>query len=180
MDVWTLVARGLLMSPALPCPPQEDSRPCHSTASSAQSNSSEYFICFFFLLFFCKIWALIYGLAWHTVYIIQSLCTLTLPHDLRTKVHPCLSSWGTPALLTDVFPMGPPVIMYLNHSPGSHHFQKNWLFPIQKKVNSESKLVRQSFRIWASQPIATKLHIMAKFPGPSTKNLLIQNVAERR
>ena len=99
--------------------------------------------------------------------------SLTLILAVRTKgCLACLPEALQPLLQTDflwALLSFRNTLLYLNHRSGSSHSQKNRLFPMYEKVNSESKLVHQSFRIWASPPRATNWYIMAKFPGQPTK-----------
>ena len=85
--------------------------------------------------------------------------SLTLTLAVRTKgCLACLPEALQPLLQTDflwALLSFRNTFLYLNHRSGSSHSQKNRLFPMYEKVNSESKLVHQSFRIWASPPRAT-------------------------
>lgn len=101
--------RGLLTSRALPCPPPPIGRtPVLATAwppmhkAIAKSIFSGFSLFFFFSFSFflkCGHWSM--GLAWSTESIIPSPCSLTLTHDLRTKVCLPLSSWDPSAPHTD-------------------------------------------------------------------------------
>ena len=72
--------------------------------------------------------------------------TLTWLSDLDSwcknqRVPACLSEVLQPLLQTDflwALLSFRNTLLYLNHSSGSSHFQKNWLFPMYEKVNSES------------------------------------------
>lgn len=175
---WMLVSRVLPMLLALTLPAPRECPP------QLCLYWREHFWCaiafsVFFLLsaFFSKTWALVRGagLRWGVHYL-ESPCSLNLPHGPRTKVCPCLSSSGTSVPLQTAFPWVlrsfRNALPYLNHTSGSGHLQKNLLFSIYRQVNSENKLVSHSFRVWASHPIATKLYIMAEFPGQPTKAYL--------